>query len=80
MQSKQQSLIEAVVNVSVGFCLSFAASFLFLPMFGYSTPNMQQAFGITLCYTLLAIFRNYGLRRLFNRFTKRKIPNDYSSL
>lgn len=80
MQSKRQSMVESLSNVAIGYLLSFLASFVILPLFDYSTPTATQAFGITACYTIIAIIRNYGVRRAFNLILKRKLSDDNCSL
>jgi hypothetical protein len=66
MQTKKQSLIEAFINVAIGFCVSWASTFLIFPLVGIaSSPgkNLQ----ITLYFTIISILRSYILRRFFNK-------------
>lgn len=66
MQSRRMSLIESCTNVLLGFFLSMGATFLILPVFGFGSPNIAQAGGMTAVYTLISIARSYGVRRGFN--------------
>lgn len=66
MQTKKNSLIEAVTNTAVGFGISLAATFAIFPVMGIeSSPSKNLV--ITLFFTVISILRGYLLRRLFNR-------------
>jgi len=65
-QSRLGSLIEAIVNVLIGFGINFAANLYVLPEFGFKvTP--RQAFDIGLVFTVISIARSYIIRRWFNK-------------
>lgn len=64
-QSKRGSLVEALVNVLVGFGVATVANLLVLPLFGYSV-SLVNATGIGLIFTLVSLVRSYLLRRTFN--------------
>lgn len=64
-QSRIGSLIEAIVNVLIGFGINFTANLIVLPWFGFAlTPT--DAFGIGLVFTAISIARSYFIRRYFN--------------
>ena len=65
-QSKIGSLIEALVNIAIGFSINFLASMLILPLFGYHitlATNLQ----LGVIYTGISIARQYVIRRWFNK-------------
>ena len=64
-QTRLGSLIEAFINVLIGFWINFAANLAILPLFGY-TPTLAQNFQIGLLYTVISIARSYVIRRWFN--------------
>jgi hypothetical protein len=64
-QPKHWSLIESLTNVGVGFGVSFGATFVVLPLFGFIV-NWQQNLLISLIFTIISIVRSYFLRRYFN--------------
>jgi len=65
-QSKIDSAIEAVINIAIGFLLSWAFwSFVVDPLFGFRT-NAGEGFLITSLYTILSFFRQYCIRRWLN--------------
>jgi hypothetical protein len=64
-QTRLGSLIEAIVNILIGFGINFIANLIVLPRFGFAvTPS--QAFGIGLVFTVISIARSYVIRRWFN--------------
>jgi hypothetical protein len=64
-QTKLGSLIEAFINVLIGFGINFAANLVILPLYGY-TPTLSDNFEIGLLYTVVSIARSYIIRRWFN--------------
>ena len=70
MQSRLQSLIEAWLNVAIGFSVSLIANLIVLPLFGYPV-TVGDAFGIGLVFTAISIVRSYMIRRLFNSILHR---------
>lgn len=70
MQSKMQSLIEAWVNVVIGFGINLIANLIVLPAFGYRV-TVGDAFGIGLVFTVISIARSYFIRRWFNSFLRK---------
>lgn len=65
MQSRLHSLIEAWVNVAIGFSINLIANLIVLPAFGYHV-TIGDAFGIGLVFTVISIARSYLIRRWFN--------------
>lgn len=64
-QTRLGSLIEAIVNVAIGFGINFVANLYVLPLFGFNV-TMADAFGIGLVFTAISIARSYVIRRWFN--------------
>lgn len=64
-QTRLGSLIEAFMNVLIGFGINFCANLVILPLFGY-TPSLMDNFQIGLLYTVVSIARSYAIRRWFN--------------
>lgn len=65
-QKKTHSAAEAIINVLVGFGVSYAANLVVLPCFGFNVSH-SAAFGIGIIYTVISLVRSYILRRIFNR-------------
>ena len=65
-QTRIASLVEATVNVAVGFGVSFVANITVLPFFGYS-PSVHDALAIGGIMTVISIARSYSLRRVFEK-------------
>lgn len=64
-QTRLGSLIEACINVLIGFWINFAANLAILPLFGF-TPTVAQNFQIGLLFTVVSVARSYVIRRWFN--------------
>ena len=65
MQTRLSSLIEAVINVAIGFVLSLVITAIVLPAYGHPVSwadNLQ----ITGIFTVASILRSYAVRRWFN--------------
>ncbi len=69
-QSRRHSLIEANVNVLIGFTINLIANLIILPAFGYMV-SIGDAFGIGLVFTVISVVRSYFVRRLFNRWHRK---------
>ncbi len=64
-QTRLGSLIEAIINVIIGFTINYAANMLIFPLFGFHiTPGANLAMG--LIYTVISVVRSYCVRRWFN--------------
>ena len=66
MQTKVQSFVEANFNTFSGTLINWTAGVIIYPLFGMSV-SLLDVTGITLCFTLLSVLRNYMIRRFFNR-------------
>lgn len=65
MQSKLESLVEAWVNVAIGWSINFGANLIVLPAFGYPV-TLGDALGIGVVFTVISVARSYAVRRWFN--------------
>lgn len=73
-QSKGMSLLEAWVNIAIGFTINFVANFWLIPlMTGVELPHAANFWGGWV-YTTISLLRQYTIRRFFNshihRFTE----------
>ena len=66
-QSKLGSLIEALVNVAVGFIVSVLSTLLILPLFGFDV-TIGESIIISIFFTFISIARSYFIRRFFEYF------------
>lgn len=66
MQTKKNSFIEACVNTLIGFIITMACSFFIYPLCGV-TASVGSMGGVTACFTLISIARQYIIRRFFNK-------------
>lgn len=70
MQSKKQSLMEAILNVGSGFIISLLLwVYVVVPIWDIEVTAFDNL-SITLLFTASAIARSYLWRRLFNSFHK----------
>ena len=67
MQSRLQSLIEAVANVAVGFVVALLTQMALFPALGLRLP-LDRHLLIGAVFTLVSLARGYLLRRLFERY------------
>ena len=63
-QSRVMSLVEAVTSILVGFGISLGCQVLFLPMLGVAI-SFGQNFAFAVIMTVVSIFRQYIMRRIF---------------
>ena len=63
-QTRAMSLVEAVVNVIVGYGVAVATQILIFPIFGLHT-TLAQNLKLGALFTVASIARSYVLRRLF---------------
>jgi hypothetical protein len=68
--SKKRSLFETLMDVSLGLIISTTLNFTVLPMYvdGIASSDWSTMIQISMWYTVFAIIRRYGTRRLFERF------------
>ncbi|WP_114968521.1 DUF7220 family protein [Rhodoferax ferrireducens] len=64
-QTRLGSLVEACLNVLIGFIINMAANFVILPLIGFRISLVQNLF-IGVLYTLISVARSYTVRRWFN--------------
>lgn len=64
-QTRIGSLIEAVINVVIGFGINFTANMTLFPLFGWQI-SLEQNIALGACYTAISIARSYTIRRWFN--------------
>lgn len=62
MQSKTESLIEALVNTAVGFVINYFANIVVLHAAGFPV-GPGKAFVISMVFTVISIVRGYAIRR-----------------
>jgi hypothetical protein len=69
-QTRLGSLIEAIINVIIGFAINYAANMLIFPLFGFHiTPGANFLMGCI--YTVISVVRSYTIRRWFNARLRR---------
>lgn len=66
MQTKKQSLLESLMNVTIGFFITMISLEIIFPLLEIENHSGKNII-ITLYLTILSILRNYFLRRYFNR-------------
>jgi hypothetical protein len=59
-QSRRGSLIEAIINVLIGFGINFTANALLFPLFGWHI-SASQNLTLGLIYTGISILRSYAI-------------------
>jgi hypothetical protein len=64
-QTRLGSLIEAFINVLIGFSINFVANLVIFPFFGFHI-TLGDNFVLGLLYTIISIARSYVIRRWFN--------------
>jgi hypothetical protein len=67
MQSRRQSLIEAITNVVVGYALAVLTQIVVFPWFGLQIP-LRDNLAIGAMFVMISLLRSYALRRLFERW------------
>lgn len=65
MQSRLQSLFEALANVVLGYGVALGAQLLVFPLFGIHLP-LASNLAIGIIFTVVSLIRSYLLRRFFN--------------
>ena len=66
-QTRRMSLIEAMVNVAVGYGLAVITQLVVFPWFGLPA-RVTDAMALGAVFTVVSIIRAYVLRRLFERW------------
>jgi hypothetical protein len=68
--TRKKSMFETLIDVSLGLTVSTALNFTVLPMYvdGIVSSDWGTMVQISMWYTVFAIIRRYGTRRLFERY------------
>ena len=67
MQSRRQSLIEAITNVAVGYALAVLTQIVVFPWFGLKV-SLNDNLAIGAIFMIISLLRSYALRRLFEHW------------
>ena len=67
MQTRLESLIEACINVLIGFGVSVVANFVVFPLVGVSAST-GQILWIGAGMTVVSVARSYFVRRFANKY------------
>ena len=70
VQSRLESLIEAAINVALGYMVALGAQLIVFPLFSINIP-LSSNIAIGMIFTLVSLVRSYALRRLFNYLHKK---------
>lgn len=67
--SKKKSMFETIIDITIGFVISTGLNFIILPIYSTEISNMDYLgmMQIGVWYTIVALFRRYAIRRLFER-------------
>lgn len=66
MQTKKQSFIESLANVTIGFLITIISLHIIFPLLSIENHSGKNIV-LTIYLTTLSILRNYILRRYFNK-------------
>ncbi len=66
MQTKTQSMIESIANVTIGYFVAIGAQMAIFPAMGIRV-ELKENLVIGLFFTAVSIVRSYAVRRLFNK-------------
>ncbi|WP_164503155.1 hypothetical protein [Nitrosomonas sp. JL21] len=69
MQTRLQSLLEAWINVIIGYVVALATQIVVFPWYDIEV-SISQNLQIGLIFTAVSIARSYLVRRFFNRLHK----------
>lgn len=64
-QSRLSSLLEAAMNILIGFTINFLANMIILPSVGFPIDVKTNLY-IGVLYTIVSLVRQYIIRRWFN--------------
>jgi uncharacterized membrane protein len=80
MQSKKESIIEALLNVGSGMLIAFLImQFILAPTLGVQISPGQNGI-VTIVLTVVSICRGYLWRRMFNKIAKRRMEKRIKEL
>jgi len=66
MQTKLESFVESLLNILVGFGISFISQLLIFPLVNIEA-SLHQNIKVALWFTAISLTRSYALRRYFNK-------------
>ncbi len=69
-QSRRHSLLEACINVAIGYGVALVSQIAVFPLYGITVP-LSTNLAIGAWFTVISIARSYLLRRAFNRWGSR---------
>lgn len=64
-QTKRGSVMEVLLNIAIGYGISYTANAMILPMYGFTISHSQNL-QIGVIFTAISVVRGYYIRRLFN--------------
>lgn len=64
-QTRRGAIVEAWVNIAIGFSINFAANFAIFPLIGVHVSGAQN-FWLGCIYTAVSVVRSFVIRRWFN--------------
>lgn len=67
MQTKKGSMIEAIVNVAIGYGVAVTSQVVVFPLLGMEVPLSTNLL-IGVIFTVISLVRSYILRRIFTKF------------
>ena len=67
MQSRRRSLLEAIINVMVGYLFAVMTQLMVFPWFGLQV-SLGDNLAIGAMFVMISLARSYALRRLFERW------------
>jgi hypothetical protein len=77
-QSRIMSLVEALANVAVGYCIAVMTQVVVFPLFGLQA-SLAQNLGIGAVFTVVSLVRSYVLRRLFEALGRGRTASSITS-
>ena len=66
MQTRKGSMVEAVVNVLIGYGVAVGSQMVVFPLLGIQV-DVSTNFIIGLIFTVISLVRSYLLRRIFTK-------------
>ena len=73
-QSRRMSLIEALVNIAVGYSVAVAMQMLAFPLFGLEA-SLEENLALGGLFTIASVCRSFALRRAFEALRVRPTPS-----
>jgi hypothetical protein len=66
IQSRTDSVMEALCNIVVGSAIAMASNAIFIPLITGAPINAGANLALALIYTAISFIRSYAIRRVFN--------------